>query len=81
METTIDRAGRVVVPKALRQSLGLAPGTKIRIEQKDNSLVITHARGEGEWEVEGGRLVLSAPEGTAPLSAETVRNLVEKSRR
>ncbi len=81
METTIDAAGRVVVPKALRQSLGLSPGTRIRIEQKDDSLVIRHAKGGGEWEVEDGRLVLSAPEGTAPLTAEAVRELVEKSRR
>lgn len=81
MATTIDAAGRVVIPKALRQSLGLSPGTKIRIEQKDDSLVITHAQSGGEWELEDGRLVLRAPEGTAPLTAEAVRELVEKSRR
>lgn len=32
MKTTIDAAGRVVVPKALRDRLALAPGTEIEIE-------------------------------------------------
>lgn len=81
METTIDGAGRLVIPKPLRESLGLSAGSKVRIEQKDDSLVITHAHGRGGWEPQEGRLVLRAPEGTPPLTAESVRDLVERSRR
>jgi AbrB family looped-hinge helix DNA binding protein len=32
MKTTIDAAGRVVVPKAIRDRLALAPGSEIEIE-------------------------------------------------
>jgi AbrB family looped-hinge helix DNA binding protein len=31
METTIDMAGRVVIPKAVRQDAGLVPGTMVEI--------------------------------------------------
>lgn len=32
MSITIDRAGRVVVPKALRERFGFHPGTELEIE-------------------------------------------------
>jgi len=32
MSITIDRAGRIVVPKALRERFGLHPGTELDIE-------------------------------------------------
>lgn len=31
MEATIDAVGRVVVPKAIRDTLGLVPGTRVDI--------------------------------------------------
>lgn len=31
MLTTIDKAGRVVIPAAVRERLGLAPGTEIEV--------------------------------------------------
>lgn len=33
MKTTIDAAGRLVVPKALRDLLGLEPGTAVDVSQ------------------------------------------------
>jgi len=32
METTVDRFGRIVIPKRVREDLGLRPGTKLEIE-------------------------------------------------
>ncbi|HWB71107.1 MAG TPA: AbrB/MazE/SpoVT family DNA-binding domain-containing protein [Egibacteraceae bacterium] len=81
METTIDAAGRIVVPKALRQALGLSPGTRVRIEQHDDYLVLSHAQNASRWESRDGRLVLTAPEGTPQLTAEAVRDLLERGRR
>lgn len=40
MKTAIDRAGRVVVPKSLRDELGLIPGCELEIRAQDGTLVI-----------------------------------------
>ena len=38
MSITIDRAGRIVVPKALRERFGLHPGTELEIEAEADGL-------------------------------------------
>jgi AbrB family looped-hinge helix DNA binding protein len=38
MAITIDRAGRIVVPKALRERFGLFPGTELEIEPAADGL-------------------------------------------
>ncbi|HXF71168.1 MAG TPA: AbrB/MazE/SpoVT family DNA-binding domain-containing protein [Actinomycetota bacterium] len=38
MRTTIDAAGRVVVPKPLRDELGLAPGQEIEVSVRDGRI-------------------------------------------
>ncbi len=40
METTIDAAGRIVVPKALRDELGLTPGSTIDISRYGAGLAL-----------------------------------------
>jgi AbrB family looped-hinge helix DNA binding protein len=37
---TIDAAGRLVIPKQLRDALRLAPGTRLRVIEKDHGLVL-----------------------------------------
>lgn len=81
METTIDAAGRVVVPKPLRDALGLTAGARIRIEQHDDFLVLGHAESASRWESRDGRLVLTARDGAPPLTTESVRELIERGRR
>lgn len=41
MEATIDAAGRILLPKALRDACGLAPGTKVDIAAYGAALQIT----------------------------------------
>ncbi|HEX8739005.1 MAG TPA: AbrB/MazE/SpoVT family DNA-binding domain-containing protein, partial [Casimicrobiaceae bacterium] len=40
MQTTIDRAGRIVVPKSLREALGLEAGQLLEIRAGDGRLEI-----------------------------------------
>jgi AbrB family looped-hinge helix DNA binding protein len=40
METTIDRAGRVVIPKPIREAAGLKPGAAVSIEYRDGRIEI-----------------------------------------
>jgi AbrB family looped-hinge helix DNA binding protein len=41
MKTTIDRSGRLVVPKELRERLGLRPGGEVDVEGGDQEIVVT----------------------------------------
>jgi AbrB family looped-hinge helix DNA binding protein len=41
MRVTIDRAGRIVVPKAMRDELGLTPETPLEIEVVEGHLEVS----------------------------------------
>jgi len=74
MRTTIDKAGRIVVPKRLRDALGMDPGAELEILAVDNRLEIELPRPRATL-VEGpdGRPLVDAP-GARPLSTEDVRS-------
>ena len=79
MRTTIDRAGRLVVPKALRDQLGFVPGTELEIQAVDGRLeVAVPSRVRLEDGPHGARFVA---DGAEPLSAAQVRELMEQGRR
>lgn len=56
MRTTIDKAGRVVIPKALRDALGLVPG-EVELVRDGAGLRIEPVVGRGATE-RRGRLVI-----------------------
>lgn len=58
MRTTIDRAGRVVIPRALRDEVGLRPG-EVELTRDGAGLRIEPVAGEGLVE-EQGLLVIAA---------------------
>jgi len=79
MRTTIDAAGRLVVPKALREELGFAPGTELEVETVDGHLeVAVPSRVRIEDGPHGVRFAADAGE---KLGAEQVRALMERGRR
>ena len=43
MKTTIDAAGRLVVPKSLRDQFHLVPGSELEIEPTSDGVIIRHA--------------------------------------
>lgn len=81
MKTTIDAAGRIVVPKPLRQELGLKPGQLLDIRAGDGRLEIEVAATPMKL-LKRGKGVVAVPETELPsLTAEQVRDTLERVRR
>ena len=81
MKSTIDAAGRIVVPKSLRQALGLRPGQALEIRAGDGGLEIEIAATPVELK-KRGKGVVAVPGVRLPsLTAELVRETLERSRR
>ena len=58
MELNMDRQGRIVLPKAIRDALGLREGSKLTIEMTASGVELTPiAEGQSRWE--NGLLILS----------------------
>ncbi len=81
MITTIDSAGRIVVPKALREALDLKPGQPLEIRAGDGRLEIDIAPTPVELK-KRGKGVVAVPLAELPkLTAEKVRETLERIRR
>ena len=81
MKTTIDAAGRIVVPKSLRQAFGLEPGQALDIRAGDGRLEIEIAATPMKLQKRGKGLV-AVPEAALPaLTADQVRETLERVRR
>jgi AbrB family looped-hinge helix DNA binding protein len=81
MVTTIDSAGRIVVPKRLREELGFRPGQELELNAIDGRLEIEHQATPMRLERRGRRLVAVADREMPMLTAETVRETLEQVRR
>lgn len=81
MLATIDAGGRVVVPKEVRERLGLRPGSRIVLTEVDGRLEIAPATTPVRLVDHGGALVAVAETDLPVLTAEQVRDAVEVTRR
>jgi AbrB family looped-hinge helix DNA binding protein len=81
MRTTIDKAGRIVVPKALRDLLGLRPGAELDIAAVDCGLEIRPAPTAVRLEERDGVFVAVPERPLPPLSVAEVRASLEQTRR
>jgi AbrB family looped-hinge helix DNA binding protein len=77
MRTTIDKAGRLVIPRPLRDRIGLADGGEVEIELDGAAVRIAPVAGHDLRE-EGGLLVI--PSTGTPISAAEVRELIDADR-
>ncbi|HEU0200336.1 MAG TPA: AbrB/MazE/SpoVT family DNA-binding domain-containing protein [Burkholderiaceae bacterium] len=81
MKTTIDAAGRIVVPKPLRQALDLKPGQPLEIRAGDGRLEIEIAPTPMKLQ-KRGKGVVAVPDTELPsLTADQVRATLERVRR
>ena len=81
MRTTIDNAGRIVVPKALRVALGLEAGQELEISAGEGRLEIEIAATPMKL-AKRGKGVVAIPATELPaLTADQVRQTLERTRR
>lgn len=78
MKTVVDSVGRVVVPKPLRDALGLQPGTEVEISRYGAGLQLLPAGRTARLVLEEGVLVAT---GDTTIDDETVFSLVDAGRR
>ena len=81
MRATIDAAGRVVVPKPLRDELGLVPGEPLELEARDGRLEIEPVATPVTLVEEDGAVFAVPDRELPPLTAEQVRATLERVRR
>lgn len=81
MSTTIDAGGRIVIPKAMRDALGLTAGSEVEIALRDGAIVLSPV-GTGMRLAKRGRSVVAEAEEDLPaLTADAVRATLEGVRR
>jgi len=81
MRATIDRSGRIVVPKALRQALGLAPGQALELSVRDGRLEVEIAATPMRLEQRDNGPVAVPKEPLPLLLADEVRETLDGVRR
>jgi AbrB family looped-hinge helix DNA binding protein len=78
MEVKLDSVGRIVVPKALRDALGIGPGSTVDISQYGAGLTVIPSGRTARIIEENGRLVAT---GDTVLTDEILFALIDAGRR
>jgi AbrB family looped-hinge helix DNA binding protein len=81
MKTAIDAAGRIVVPKSMRDELGLVPGRELSLIARDGVLVIEPLPTDVSLVRKGKALVARPAEPLPKLTQVEVRDALEGTRR
>lgn len=81
MRTTIDAAGRLVVPKALRDELGFEAGRELELRAIDGRLEVEIEPTPIRLEERDGDLVATTDRDMPTLEPDLVRETLERTRR
>jgi AbrB family looped-hinge helix DNA binding protein len=78
MRLSLDKAGRIVLPKPLRDELHLEAGDELEIESSGEDITLRPVRGQAQLRKKHGVWVYNAGER---LSAGTVNDTIRQIRR
>jgi AbrB family looped-hinge helix DNA binding protein len=81
MRSTIDAAGRLVVPKAVRDELGLAPGTELEVTVVDRRIELEVPATPMRLEEREHGVVAVTDREMPVLTTDQVRETLERVRR
>lgn len=81
MRATMDAAGRVVIPKSLREAIGLGDGGEVDIQLTDGALIVTPPTVRKRVVDRNGRATIVPDEDLPPLSDDVVRDVLDVIRR
>jgi AbrB family looped-hinge helix DNA binding protein len=81
MRTSVDAAGRVVIPKDLRERLGIRRGRVLEIRERDGRIEIEPAPTAMTLVRRSGGTVAVPREKLPPLTDDLVRDTLEHTRR
>jgi AbrB family looped-hinge helix DNA binding protein len=76
-QLTIDKAGRIVLPKALRDELHLEAGDALEVEKAGEEITLRPVRGTGPLTKEQGVWVFRTGE---PIAASVTDDLLQQIR-
>jgi AbrB family looped-hinge helix DNA binding protein len=75
---TLDRAGRIVLPKMVRDEMQLRPGESLEFDSSDERIVLRPAQGKGRMRKIHGVWVFDAG---AAMDADLPKKTLNKIRR
>jgi len=82
MRTTIDSAGRVVIPKAMRERLGLNGGQEVEVTEGGGRIEIEAVPTPMTLKADADSGLVAVPDTELPaLTDDMVRSTLEQTRR
>ena len=78
---TIDRVGRVVIPKEIRQEAGIEPGMPLEVSCREGRIEIAPRRRPIRIEKRGRLQVAVSVEEGEPLTRSVVREAQRRARK
>jgi AbrB family looped-hinge helix DNA binding protein len=81
MRVAIDGVGRIVIPKPMRDALGIDGPTELELTERDGALELTVPYIKAHLEERDGFTVIVPDQPVPTLTTEMVREEIERSRR
>ena len=79
MELSVDKLGRVVIPKTVRDHYHLQPGSRLRLREGDDGLYLQPVLDEPAVHEHGGVLVIAGQADTR-ITANDVERVIARER-